>query len=285
MVVAFARTPHSSWKVPIAVNAEQPFVAKNIPIADVSFNKQGQVSVSGEVELIHVGFRSGDPLGDMYQRMPLERTFFWRYMPGDFEASSHCLGSLRFAHISKYRLVKNVSPGCPIHDYAKKDRISFSVKRETGVNKFDPNLRSLYSLGMLNLRHARLSGQECSLGSSARFQGLPTNYAAGTGRNDDQPPVRVSPPYLGPFEGCVPGWRSAIGLGFVISGLAVAVFSIRRMKGWWLLFSWLWIWAGFIFALTGHYRCEDEQHSEYCQPLQHNAENVSECVVYGVRLV
>ena len=103
---------------------------------------------------------------------------------------------------------------------------------------------------------------------------LPANYAPRQASYDDQPPIGVSHP-LGPFEGCVRLWRNVVGLTFVLSGVGLALFSIRRMKGWLLLFSWLLIWTGIIIALTGHYPCPNQPSSEYRQMFQHYGENVS----------
>jgi hypothetical protein len=102
-----------------------------------------------------------------------------------------------------------------------------------------------------------------------RFPRLPADYATSTSRNDNQPPIRVSPPYLGPFDGCVPGWRAATGLFLVIAGGGLAIFAIRRMKGWLLLGSWLLAWVGIFIALTHHYPCTEHPNSKYHPSFQH----------------
>jgi len=118
-----------------------------------------------------------------------------------------------------------------------------------------------------------LSVQESSLGSVLGLKRLPADYQSGKSSNDDEPPVRISPPYLGPFEGCVPGWRVIAALSFVATGLGLGLFSIRYMKGWLLLFSWLLVWVGILIGLTGHYPCAYQTNGEDRQYFQHNAGN------------
>jgi hypothetical protein len=55
----------------------------------------------------------------------------------------------------------------------------------------------------------------------------------------------------------------------LISGLGLGLLSIRRSKGWLLLFSWVWIWTGILIAPTGHYPCTAQPQTEYRQSFTH----------------
>ena len=129
----------------------------------------------------------------------------------------------------------------------------------------------------------RFSALLCAFSSLSGLPRLPAYKSASQTSDDNQPPVRVSPPYLGPFEGCVPGRRVAFGFSAVISGLGLALFSIRRMKGWLLLLSWLWIWIGILIALTGHYPCPNEPGSEWPNQIGIHSRQVA-CHSGGVSL-
>ena len=110
-----------------------------------------------------------------------------------------------------------------------------------------------------------LSGTRCF----TCFPSLPANHSSSQSSNYHQPPVRIGPP-MGPFEGCVPGWRAATGLALVITGVGLAIYSIRRSKGWLLVCGWLLIWAGILIALTSHYPCTNQPASYYRPVFPHD---------------
>jgi hypothetical protein len=148
------------------------------------------------------------------------------------------------------------------------DWICFIQRKNFGPFNLYKEMRPLLVLHQIDLGQRRFGTDLSGLCSSAGFLSLQADYTPSERSDDDNPPVGVSHP-LGPFEGCVPPLRNAIGLGFVVTGLGLALFSIRRMKGWLLLFSWLWIWTGILIALTGHHPCRQE-HSKHHPMFSHD---------------
>jgi hypothetical protein len=117
-------------------------------------------------------------------------------------------------------------------------------------------------------------GSRCLSG----LPGLPANHSSRHGSNGENPPVRLRPP-LGPFEGCVPGWRVATGLGLILSAGGLFVWAVRsnssRMaQGCGVIFL-----VGSLIWLTGHTDCRETQNRD-SQRLEHDTENVS--LGYGV---
>jgi len=79
------------------------------------------------------------------------------------------------------------------------------------------------------------------------FVGLPRNENKGEETNNDEPP-------FGPFEGCVPPWRVAIGFCGMCLGVLVIIRSNRRI---YFLWGALFILSGSLIWLTGHYDCKE----------------------------
>ena len=79
-----------------------------------------------------------------------------------------------------------------------------------------------------------------------------------------------------PFDGCVPGWRVATGLGLICLAAALFVLAVRRENGWLTLFCGFLFLVGSFIWLTGHYCCDCQQQTEYRQAFQHDAGNVSQ---------
>jgi hypothetical protein len=123
-----------------------------------------------------------------------------------------------------------------------------------------------------DLGQCRVGADLSSLCSFTGLPSLPADYTPSDRSDNDQPPVGVSRT-LGPFEGCVPPLRNVVGLSLVVSGLGLALFSIRRGKGWLLLFSWLWIWTGIFIGLTGHHPCVESPDRYHSESFEHDGEN------------
>lgn len=109
-----------------------------------------------------------------------------------------------------------------------------------------------------------------SFSSLAGFPRLPRHYPAGQASYYQQPPIRLSPP-MGPFDGCVPGWRVAIGFGLICLAGALFILAVRRMNGWLALFCGFLLVVGSLVWLTGHTACKDYSNNNYRQSFQHNS--------------
>jgi hypothetical protein len=121
--------------------------------------------------------------------------------------------------------------------------------------------------------HQSLNIKQCGSRRLSSLPGLPANYRSRYDSNDENPPVRFRPP-LGPFDGCVPGWRVATGLGLILSAGGLFVWAVRRNHGWLALGCGAIFFAGSFIWLTGHTDCREAQNRE-SQRLEHDRENVS----------
>jgi len=105
------------------------------------------------------------------------------------------------------------------------------------------------------------------LRSLPRFYRLPANHYTRQASYHDQPPIRVGPP-TGPLDGCVPGWRVAIGFGLICVAVLIFICGVRTNRYWLCACAYgLFVIGSFVW-LTGHTDCRDQQ-TEYRQTFQH----------------
>lgn len=110
-----------------------------------------------------------------------------------------------------------------------------------------------------------------------RFSGfarLPADYTPGQSCNYNQPPLGCSPP-VGPFDGCVPGWRVVTGFGLICAATGLFIYAVRRRKGWLALFCYVLFLTGSLIWLTGHTTCPGCGNCQYHEDFQHG-ETVSD---------
>jgi hypothetical protein len=112
-----------------------------------------------------------------------------------------------------------------------------------------------------------------NFGSAASLPALPAEEAKSQKSNHNEPP-------FGPFDGCVPIWRVAVGVLGMFGG-ALVIFLSNDHR-WLFGLGVLLMAVGTVVWLTGHTNGKECGNSEYRQPFQHDAANVSECVVYVV---
>jgi len=143
---------------------------------------------------------------------------------------------------------------------------------------FDPDARPLFQNRDVYRSLRSPCAFERTAGGLMCLKRLPANYQSRASGNDDQPPIRVSPP-MGPFDGCVPGWRVCVGLGLIVAAFILFCIGMRRLNGWIALCGAPLFLLGTFIWLTGHTNCHDCGNCQRCeQVVLHDARTVSRWV-------
>lgn len=211
-----------------------PNDAHEIDVLGISAaNGSGLLQVDPADSLVHIASKVG-PSRNRLPRLQLEwlklvrmaKHGTWGHYEGEnlnFAGENFCVGA---ASVSD----SEVQSSCSLLAYWRNCRY---MNVPTPYDEFGPKLKDDRSLHNIRLPlqcadavFRSFGGVSRGVSSFASFPSLPSDNATGDSSNNDQPPVRYSPPF-GPLGGCVLGWRVASAFGLIEGDAKAVMLRVR----------------------------------------------------------